>query len=355
MSVSKSLKILFVGGKTGGHIFPLLALASELQKDGHEVFFVTSGSVFENKYIQNIPTQVLKVGRLASGVSFLEKLKTVFLIPYFMIRSFFILKKINPNIVIGSGGSVSGPVLLVASLFNYRTALWEFNLNFGLTNRILSFFVDRIYVYFKESCQKTFQKKCFDFSLPVRESVSQVGSQKREPDGYFHILVLGGSQGARRINQLILEMYQQGLPENWKIIHQTGEVDCERIRSIYSRDEKIECLAFIENMGKHYQWADIVISRAGSGVLSELSACGKASLILPLQTSDHHQFVNADYFFKKGAIEKAIEKDLTGEKLIELLMSLNGKKKRQLEERIKNLYDHQSFQKMKQNLLSLSD
>ena len=353
MQKSKSYKFLLAGGKTGGHVFPLLTLAQDLKKEEHQVWFVSSGSSFEKKVLQDFPLFTLKVNRIARGVSFLERFQTLILIPYFMVRSFFILRKVQPDVVMGSGGSVSGPLLLVASLFKYPTVIWEFNYTFGLTNKILSFFVNRIFIHFEASRKKIFQKKYFVFSLPVRETIRKVGSQEREADGYFHVLILGGSQGAHQINQLVLEMYHKGLPQNWKILHQVGEKDFKPIRSIYGEDKQVECQPFIQDIGSAYKWADVVVSRAGSGVLSELSACGKASLIIPLQTKDGHQYKNAEYYSKKGATLRVFEKDLSGEKLLNLIMNIHGKNKRQLEEKIQKLYDFENFQKMKQHLMSL--
>ncbi len=150
MSKSRKLKFVFTTGMTGGHIFPVLSLAYQLKKDGHKIYIVSSGSIMEKKVIdqKDFSIYTLKVSRLGKGVSFLERFKTICLLPYFMICSFFILRKIKPDIVMGSGGSVCGPVLLVGSWMGYFTAVWEFNVVCGLTNRILSLFVDQIFIHF---------------------------------------------------------------------------------------------------------------------------------------------------------------------------------------------------------------
>lgn len=349
--MSKNKKFLMTAGSTGGHIFPILAVAEELKKRGHEVHIISSGSVLEKNILSDFPISTLPIGRLRKNVSILERLVTLISLPYYLLRSLFIIFKLKPDKVIGSGGAVSGPVLLMACLLKYPTVIWELNAAPGFSNKILSFFVKDIFIGFS-SLEKYFPKeKCRLISFPVRKKIQEKGSQEREADGYSHLLVLGGSQGSHVINQAVVDMYSKEKVETWKIKHQTGVRDFKSICSVYK--ENMGCSAFYKDMWDCYKWADVVVARAGASTLAELSACGKASIIIPLpSSSDNHQFKNAQALFEKGAIEIILEENLSGSLLFEKIMSIHGKKKRTLENNIKKFYDSHSLQRIIEYLLS---
>ncbi len=343
------LQFLMTAGSTGGHIFPILAVVEELKKQGHGVYIVSTGSAMEKQALSDFPTSTLSIGRLRRSVPFWERLRTFIFLPYYLFRAWFILLKVKPDRVIGSGGAVSGPVLLIACLLKYKTVIWELNAVPGFANKVLSLFVKDILIGF-QSVEKYFPRKKYQlFSFPVRKEIQDKGSQIREPDGYSHLLVLGGSQGSHIINQAVVDMYSKEKMETWKIRHQTGAKDFNSIQSVYKG--RVECSPFYKDMKECYQWADIIIARAGASTLAELSACGKASIIIPLSSSsDDHQLKNAQALFEKGAIEIILEEDLSGSLLFEKIMSIYGKKKRKLEENIKKSYDSQSLSKLIQYL-----
>ena len=349
--MSKGKKFLMTAGSTGGHIFPILAVAEELKKQGHDVHIVSSGSEMEKKALANFPTSTLSIGRLRKSVSLWERLKTLLFLPYYLLRALIIIHKIKPDKVIGSGGAVSGPVLLIACLLRYKTVIWELNAVPGFANKILSLFVKDILIGLS-SVEKYFpEKKCQLVAFPVRKEIQNTGSQEREPDGYSHLLVLGGSQGSHVINQAVMNMYSKEKMETWKIRHQTGARDFNSIHSMYK--DRIECSPFYKDMGACYQWADVVIARAGASTIAELSTCGKASIIIPLSSaSDNHQLKNAQTLFEKRAIEIVLEEDLNSVRLFEIIMSIHGKKKRELENNIKKFYDSQALQKIIEYLLN---
>ena len=349
----KRKRFLFVTGQTGGHIFPILSVAHPLHQAGHSVYIVSGNSPLEKKILSNQPFTVypLSVGRLQKGVAWKERFCTLLLMPIYMVQSFWILLKIKPDRVMGCGGSVSGPVLLIACLLRYPTAIWELNAKCGLTNKILSKWVDCIFIHFEEVKKYFPEKKCFLFLFSARTSIQTMGSRPRESDGYSHLLILGGSQGAHVINQAVLDMYHQQPLDTWKIVHQTGEKDFASIQSIYSKKETAQCYPFLDNVGEWYQWADLVIARAGASTLSELCACGKASILIPFASSDGHQKANATSFFQKEASELLLEKELTGASLFEMVMSIHGKKKRKLETNIKKWYDPDSLEKIIHHLM----
>lgn len=341
--MNQKLNFLFVTGSTGGHIFPIIPLALELKRKGHNIFIISSGSLMEKKILNKnrLSFFSLPVGRLGKGVCFFERVCTIISLPFWILRSFYLILKLKPRWVIGTGGAVSGPVLLSACLLKPSTVAWELNAVSGLTNKILSRFVDYIFIQFEE-VKKFFPKeKCLHFSLPVREGDFD---KKREPDGYFHLLVLGGSQGSHQINQAVLDMYNKEKLEIWKIRHQTGERDFSSVQSVYGDDDRIECRPFFENMGDCYIWADVVVCRAGAVTLAELSAYKKATIVIPLLTLDQHQIKNA--LALSGAVEILSIENLTGEVLFESIMKINSYKKKRLEENIRKFFHPESIEKI---------
>ena len=350
---NNSLKILLILGKTGGHIFPPLSLAKDAEREGYKVYIASSQSQAEKKALagENFSVYTLPISRLRKGVFVLERIKSFFLLPYYFLRAFVLVLKLKPDVMVGCGGALSGPLILSGVILRSKTFIWELNAVFGWTNKILSSFVDRIFICF-ESAGKNFpEKKCVKVLFPVRENVRKKAKTPREPDGFSHLLILGGSQGSLKINQAALDMYRRGHLETWKIRHQTGERDFNSIQNIYNENkvgEKVECRPFFEDMGECYQWADLVISRSGASTLFELSAAKKAAIIIPLKSSpDNHQYLNALYFYEKKAIKLLTEEELNASSLLELIMNIYGKTKRELEENIGKLY---SFEKEKSPL-----
>ena len=347
----KNKTFILALGSTGGHIFPILSLAHELRQSGHKIHIISSGSILEKKALRHsdFPVQTLSIGRLRKGVPVLERIQTLLRLPFSIIKAWFIVRKIKPNAALGCGGAVSGPVLLAAWMRGCKVVIWELNAVCGFANKMLVRFAHLIFTHFEEL--KFNGKKYKNVSIPVRRSILSMNHKKREPDGYFHFLVLGGSLGSRKINQAVLEMYHNEDLAHWKIRHQTGEKDFKSVHCVYAQDDKVECRPFFDNMGECYQWADVIISRAGAGVLSELSACGKACIVIPLAgASDQHQYKNALALYKKNAIEMIEEKNLNGKTLFKTVMEIHGTKKRQLEENIKNLYEPESIKEMVQIL-----
>ena len=340
---------LLTTGSTGGHIFPVLSLALKLKQKGQKVCLVSSGSVMEKNILAKHDFSVLNlpVGRLRKGVPLWERSWTLITLPFWMIYSCYILLTLKPKAVMGAGGAVSGPVLLMASLLRYPAVVWELNAVSGWTNKMLSRFVDNIFIQFESAKQYFPSRKCALFPFSARENIYKINQQTREPDGYFHVLILGGSQGSHAVNQAVLDMYSKEELAAWKIRHQTGEKDFQSVRSVYGGDDRVECRPFFDNMAEQYLWADVVVCRAGAGTLAELSSAGKAGVVIPLPSAvDHHQEKNALALSKIKAVEVLHEKDLNGQSLFEVIMSLNGQKKRILTENIKKLYTPDSVDRM---------
>lgn len=325
------LKILIAAGGTGGHIYPALAMADAFLKERPDarLEFVGTAVGLENKIIpaKGFRLHHLPIGRLNSNVALSERLKTVFLLPFAFVKSFFLLRRERPDFVLGVGGHASGPLLLVAALCGYRSAIWEPNAMPGMANRWLAKFVDDCWVVFEEAKPWLKNSHLHRAGMPVRREIEDMPVAAVSRDPKFNILVFGGSQGARGVNNAVLEMVNQG--GDWlrevRIIHQTGSVDFERIRSSYKPGVPVEVREYLHDMGDQYAKADLVICRSGTGTLSELAACGKAAILIPLPTAaDDHQRKNAESLVAKDAAVMIVQKDLTPASLLKVVNDLRA-------------------------------
>ncbi len=323
-------KILIAAGGTGGHIYPALAMAEAFQtyRPAVQIEFVGTAHGLENKIIpaKGFKVHHLPVGRLNSNVGKAERIKTVLLLPWAMIKSIMLLRKEKPDFVLGVGGHASGPLLLMASMLKYRTAIWEPNAMPGMANRILSKFVDEAWVVFDEA-RALLKGVVHVAGMPVRKEIEEMPMTKTG-DGKFRVLIFGGSQGARGLNTAAAEMIKAGGPELAQIefIHQTGAADFERIKALYGDAiSKVDLREYLHDMGHQYQKADLVICRSGTGTLSELAACAKPSILIPFPfAADDHQKKNAESLVKKNAAIMIVQKDLTPAGLRDQILDLKA-------------------------------
>ena len=214
------------------------------------------------------------------------------------------------------GGYVSGPVVLAGRLKGIPTAIQEQNSIPGLTNRILALLVDRIYYSFEKSREFFPARKSLWTGNPVRRELKQVLEGSANPHASLTILVLGGSQGAHRLNQLVTEAldFLKELKKDLSFIHQTGTKDEDWVRQAYlEKGFQHQVLAFISDMIWAYSQADMLICRSGATTLAEVTALGKASLLIPFPfATNNHQEENARSLVERGAAEMIPEKELTG-------------------------------------------
>lgn len=308
-----SKRFLISGGGTGGHIFPALAIAKEIERRNPEceLLFVGASDRME---MSKIPAEgYLIKGLWINGFQRSLSLKNL-LVPiqliFSLIRSFFIVLHFNPDVVIGTGGYASGPVLWVSSLLNIPTLIQEQNSFPGLTNKILSSKVNVICVAYS-GLERFFQKDklCLtgnpirseiEFGVYNRDNViNSFGFDKNKP----LILVVGGSLGSKRINETVFKNISWFKENEVQLIWQTGVLYYDRCKSAQMQlgeFGKIE--AFITKMGSALFIADIVISRAGAIALSELCALGKASILVPSpNVAEDHQKKNAQALSENNA------------------------------------------------------
>lgn len=336
MKVRGEYRLLIAGGKTGGHLFPGIAVAKKFLSLGQnrKVLFVGTKEGLEAKVLprENLDVKfVTSVGIRGKGI--IGVLKAILLLPLTLFQSFQILLSYKPDAALGVGGFASGPVILIASLLRIPTAIQEQNVTPGITNKILGKVVDRVFVSFSQSAQYFPSKKVMVTGNPVREEIvnQAVGESELRKDllepGKVTVLVFGGSQGARAINRAIVDFLRANptFRDKINLIHQTGTADYQWVHDEYAQmGFKAIVMSFIYKMAEAYSAADIVICRAGAGTVFELLAAGKASVLIPYPyAAGDHQTYNAMVLAEKGAAvmvrQSEIEKGMLSRTLKELI------------------------------------
>ncbi len=333
------IKVLIAGGGTGGHFFSGVAVGEAVlaRHEDNRVVYVGTKHGIEARVgpEQGLDVRYVNISGI-KGKGLLPKLKAVLRIPLAMLQSFLLILKERPRFVVGVGGYASGPVVLAARLLGRKTGVVEQNSVAGVTNRILGKVVHKVFIAFQPALKFFPPAKVQLTGNPIREGVVQlltlestgtVGVGNR-----FKLLVLGGSQGSRAINEAMMEMAATApdeLKEVLYVVHQTGAADEERVRAAYeAAGIGAKVTPFIEAMAEAYRVADLVVCRAGALTVSELTISRRASLLIPFPyATDNHQEVNAQTLVDADAGEMLLEKDLSGQTLVDVLTRLNGDRK----------------------------
>jgi UDP-N-acetylglucosamine--N-acetylmuramyl-(pentapeptide) pyrophosphoryl-undecaprenol N-acetylglucosamine transferase len=318
----KNVNVIIAGGGTGGHLFPGIAIAEEFlrRNRGDRILFVGTNRGIEKRVLGNLgfSLQTIDVEGI-KGKGWMKSLAAVLLIPMSLIQSFRIIRGFSPELVIGVGGYASGPVVLAACLMGIRTAIAEQNALPGLTNRILGKMVDRVFVSFAQTGRWFRSRKVMVSGNPIRQGFAAEMKQPKEPNRPFTLLVFGGSQGAHAINRAILEALDdlEPLRDRMRILHQTGSKDRDAVANTYrTKGATAEVLPFITDMAAAYQTADLLVCRAGATSIAEITAAGKAAILIPFPSAvEDHQTKNAEVLVQAGAAEMIHEKELTGARL----------------------------------------
>ncbi|WP_396154060.1 undecaprenyldiphospho-muramoylpentapeptide beta-N-acetylglucosaminyltransferase [Flavobacterium sp.] len=316
-------KFIISGGGTGGHIYPAVAIANELKAQFPDASFLFVGAK-DKMEMQKVPQAGYKIEGL--WIAGLQRKITVqnALFPIklasSLLKSFFILKRFKPDVVIGTGGFASGAVLKVASMLGIPTVIQEQNSYPGITNKLLAKKANSICVAY-ENLERFFPKEKLHFTgNPVRQDLMEVASKKEEAIAHFNLdaskktlLILGGSLGARRINQLIEKELDFLLQLDFQIIWQCGKHYLNEY-SKYNEKENVQVTAFIDRMDLVYAAADVVISRSGASSVSELCIVGKPTIFIPSpNVSEDHQTKNAKAIVERGAAILIKESNLDDE------------------------------------------
>lgn len=324
------MNVLIAGGGTGGHLFPAIAVAEEFVGSHPEtkVTFIGTAMGLESRIIPLTMWELLlmKAPRF-KGTGLFSKLIAVLSLPLVFCRAWAALRLADPDIVISVGGYAAGPVTLVAALKGIPTVAMEQNAIPGMTNRLLRHFVKKVFVTFADSVKYFPLKKTMLTGNPVRKKIKEASIHKPVKHGGFTILVFGGSQGARKINEKLIEAlsFMDEVREDIHIIHQIGRAeDADRIAAAYkARGFSAEVYHFIEDMGKIYSLADMVVCRAGATSIAELAVTGKPAILIPYPfAADNHQVANANALVNEGAAIMILDRDLTGEALAAAIKGL---------------------------------
>jgi UDP-N-acetylglucosamine--N-acetylmuramyl-(pentapeptide) pyrophosphoryl-undecaprenol N-acetylglucosamine transferase len=259
---------------------------------------------------------LIKVSAL-KGVSTTQRLKSLFELPRSFVDARRILRKFAPDVVVGVGGYSSGPTLLMAALGGIPTMVVEPNAMPGFTNRVLARFVDAAAVTFQESL-KHFRGKGHVTGNPVRGAFAELKKKERGPK--LQLLIFGGSQGARAINNAMVGALPLLAEKKGKfaVTHQTGESEFDKVKRGYEEAgfEHADVRPFIHDMASHFEGADILICRSGATTAAEVAAAGKAAIFVPFPfATDDHQKKNAEAFVKAGAARMIVQSELTAERL----------------------------------------
>jgi UDP-N-acetylglucosamine--N-acetylmuramyl-(pentapeptide) pyrophosphoryl-undecaprenol N-acetylglucosamine transferase len=349
---SGPLRIVIAGGGTGGHLFPGIAIAQEFmaRNPNNRVLFVGTGKPFETTALSKADfahKRITSEGIKGRGLG--NQTRSILKIPKGILESVMILKRFRPDLVFGVGGYSAGPLAAAAWLLGIKIVLHEQNIFPGITNRILSRLADRVYVSFDDIPTGIRPKKVLYTGNPVRREILQYPKNQKgleidesEQKRYFVILILGGSQGAHRINMAILEAIETITDKDkFFFIHQTGLNDETRVKNAYERyGMSCRVQAFFNDMDRQYQKADLVICRAGATTVAEIKAIGKGAIFIPYPfAADNHQVLNARSLEKTGAAEMILEKDLNGKALAERInfYASNPDTLRQMASRAKDL------------------
>jgi len=303
----RNYKFIISGGGTGGHIYPAISIANNLKQtyNSSEILFVGACGRMEMK---KVPENGYKIiGLWISGIKRKLDLSN-FLLPFkiihSLIKSCLIIYKFKPDFVIGTGGFASGPIVFIASLLKVPTLIQEQNSFPGLTNRILSKKVDLISVAY-DNMDKFFPlKKILFTGNPVRLEIQNFKEFNKEDliikDKRKKLLIIGGSLGSREINKFISNNIQFFISINISLMWQCGNYYYQDYKDYKSKN--IEVIPFIDDIAKAYETADIIVTRAGASVISELCIIGKPVIFIPSPyLAEDHQTKNANLMVKEGA------------------------------------------------------
>ncbi len=299
-------KVLLATGGTGGHVFPALAVAEKIREKYPRCDIVFAGGEYgpEKKIVTSAGIRFKSFparGIMGRG---LKSLGSAYWMSKSMILSLLFLRSFKPEVVVGFGGYAGFIPVLAARWLKIPTAIHEQNSYPGMTNRVLGRRVDRILLSFPDQNKHFPEKRVVETGNPVRkELLSSVGQDPVMSGQTRRLLVLGGSQGARAVNDQMLKSLAELKAMDVEIWHQTGGTDYERVRRSYEQVyPQARVSPFIENMSEAYSFASLVICRAGASTLAELCVMGKPSILIPFPYATHdHQMTNARYLEKKGA------------------------------------------------------
>lgn len=330
MQRSSELRVLIAGGGTGGHIIPAIAIARQLQAEGPlEVMFLGTPRGLESRLVPQagFPLTLIKVGQL-NNVSLLTRVRTVVDLPLSILRCVALLRRFRPNAVIGVGGYASGPAMLAAQLLRIPTLAFEPNAVPGMANRLVGKRVAAAAVNFAPAA--AYFRNARVTGIPVRREFFALPPRSaQETSQHPHLLVFGGSQGARVLNQTMPQIIPALLAAvpGLTVLHQAGARHAETTQAAYAASgadpARWQVHAFLDDMPARFAAADVILARSGASTVAELAAAGKPAVLVPFpQAADDHQRKNAEVFAEAGAAVMILEAELISDRLLHELTRL---------------------------------
>jgi UDP-N-acetylglucosamine--N-acetylmuramyl-(pentapeptide) pyrophosphoryl-undecaprenol N-acetylglucosamine transferase len=326
-------RFLIAGGGTGGHIMPALAIADALRaRCGAEILFAGTARGLESRLVPQAGyrLELIRAGQL-NQVSLATRLKTLVDLPRGLMQCVGLLRTFRPQAVIGVGGYASGPMMAAAILTRVPTVAFEPNAVPGMANRLVGRWVTAAAVNFAPAA--AYFRRAQVTGIPVRAEF--FGLVARGAGAAPHLLVFGGSQGARALNQAMPKMAAALLAAvpGLTILHQAGARHAETTLAAYEASgaprDRWQVAAFLDDMPRRFAAADLVLARSGASTVAELCAAGKPALLVPFpQAADDHQRRNAEEMERAGAAHVMLEAELTPEKLLGTLRDLLGDRAR---------------------------
>jgi UDP-N-acetylglucosamine--N-acetylmuramyl-(pentapeptide) pyrophosphoryl-undecaprenol N-acetylglucosamine transferase len=312
-----SKTILIMAGGTGGHIFPALSVAQKMRSAGWRVVWLGNPEGMEAKLVPQHGYEMVWVKFSAlRGKGIVRKL----LLPFNLLRGFWqglqAIRQVRPNVVLGMGGYITFPGGMMAALTGVPLVLHEQNAVAGLANRVLAGVADRILSGFPE----VFKKGQW-VGNPVRDEIARLAPPAERfagRSGALHVLVVGGSLGAQALNEAVPRgMALLSADEQAQIVHQAGVKHIDALKANYAAaGVQAHCVPFIEDMAGAYDWADLVICRAGALTIAELAAAGVASILVPFPHAvDDHQSANARFLVNVGGAFLLPQDELTADSI----------------------------------------
>ncbi|MBU1238598.1 undecaprenyldiphospho-muramoylpentapeptide beta-N-acetylglucosaminyltransferase [Myxococcota bacterium] len=325
----KNLVVAIAGGGTGGHLYPGLALAEAFLEEGASVHFVGSKQGIEARVIprEGLPLHFIPV-RGIKRMGPLTRILGLLILPAAFFKCLYLLLKIKPDLVVGVGGYASGPFVMTAAFFRYKTAILEQNTIPGVTNRMLGKAVKKIYLSFDEAGKHFPKEKLVHAGNPVRKGIRDqiLGAKSANTVAGKNLLVFGGSQGAHTINITMAAAAPLLAGMGVTIRHQTGPKDTQEVSEAYEKaGVSAEVSEYIYDMATAYQWADIIVCRAGATTIAELTIAARPAILIPFPyATDNHQEENALSLERDGAGVCIAERDLSAEILAKKVEAILG-------------------------------
>jgi len=334
--------VLIMAGGTGGHVFPALAVAHEILARNIPVIWLGTKQGIEARLIpaEGIPVEWVSVSGLR-GKRLTRLLKAPFMLTIASWQCFRVLMRIKPQVVLGMGGFVTGPGGVMARLMGKPLCIHEQNAIAGMTNRYLSRIASCVAEAFPGSFPDSV--KTILTGNPVRKDISSMATPEERFEshselhrGQINLLVLGGSLGAQALNEILpLALAELPQAQRPQVRHQVGERNIEQAHECYNKvglSESVELTAFVDDMAGAYEWADLVICRAGALTIAELTAAGIASILVPYPYAvDDHQTRNAMYLVDANAGILIQQSELDAEVLSDILTKLTNDREKLLQ------------------------